>query len=512
MVNVMIVEDQKLMRSILESYIKKKEGYELVSSIPGADRAADICDAGRIDLILMDVQTERRENGIAAVEKIKASHPEIKIVVVTSLVDCEVLRRAREAGADSLWYKDTDEELLMEAVRRTMAGEHIFPDAPPVVEVGTARSTEFTNAEMKVLRCLVRGMSYGAIAGALGIEVTTVKYHVSNMLQKTNLEQTPGYGMDDYCDQARGLIRKLCDAPDAGVHFFVGATQANFTVVDALLKPWQGVLCADSGHINVHETGAVEATGHKCLALPSVQGKITAQQVRDAYDAHWADASHEHIAQPGMVYISNPTEDGTLYTKEELTDLSATCYDCGLCLFVDGARMAYGLASEANDLNLQDYANLCDVFYLGGTKCGALFGEAVIINNPDLDQDFRYAIKQHGAMLAKGRLLGLQFLALLNGEDGTGSSPYYTMAAKADRQAMRIRAAFEAKGCAMLFDSPTNQQFPILPNSWYNALSEKYAMTLTAKPDAEHTAVRFCTSWATRDEDVDALLADIASL
>lgn len=234
----------------------------------------------------------------------------------------------------------------------------------------------------------------------------------------------------------------------------MGATQANFTVVDALLKPWQGVLCADSGHINVHETGAVEATGHKCLALPSVQGKITAQQVRDAYDAHWADASHEHLAQPGMVYISNPTEDGTLYTKEELTDLSATCYDCGLCLFVDGARMAYGLASEANDLNLQDYANLCDVFYLGGTKCGALFGEAVIINNPDLDQDFRYAIKQHGAMLAKGRLLGLQFLALLNGEDGTGSSPYYTMAAKADRQAMRIRAAFEAKGCAMLFDSP----------------------------------------------------------
>ena len=188
MVNVMIVEDQKLVRSILESYIKKEEGYELLSSIPGADRAADICDACRIDLILMDVQTERRENGLAAVEKIKASHPEIKIVVVTSLVDCEVWRRAREAGADSLWYKDTDEELLMEAVRRTMAGEHIFPDAPPVVEVGTARSTEFTNAEMKVLRCLVRGMSYGAIAGALGIEVTTVKYHVSNMLQKTNLE------------------------------------------------------------------------------------------------------------------------------------------------------------------------------------------------------------------------------------------------------------------------------------------------------------------------------------
>ena len=226
----------------------------------------------------------------------------------------------------------------------------------------------------------------------------------------------------------------------------------------------------------------------------------------------YENESYEHTVFPGAVYVSLSTEYGTLYSKAELAAIHAVCQKREIPLFVDGARMAYGLASEANDLNLQDYANLCDVFYLGGTKCGALFGEAVVINNPDLDQDFRYAIKQHGAMLAKGRLLGLQFLALLNGEDGTGSSPYYTMAAKADRQAMRIRAAFEAKGCAMLFDSPTNQQFPILPNSWYNALSEKYAMTLTAKPDAEHTAVRFCTSWATRDEDVDALLADIASL
>lgn len=188
MVRVMIVEDQKLVRSVLESYIKKEEDYELVSSIPGADRAPDICDSCDIDLILMDVQTERRENGLSAVRRIKAAHPGIKIVVVTSLVDCEVLRRAREAGADSLWYKDTDEGLLMEAVRRTMTGEHVFPDAPPVVEVGTAKSTEFTNAEMKVLRCLVKGMSYGAIAQALGIEATTVKYHVANMLQKTNLE------------------------------------------------------------------------------------------------------------------------------------------------------------------------------------------------------------------------------------------------------------------------------------------------------------------------------------
>ena len=335
---------------------------------------------------------------------------------------------------------------------------------------------------------------------------------VLELLQKTNFDQTPGYGEDEYCAKAAAQIKRLCDAPDADVHFFVGATQANLTVIAAALKPWQGVLCADSGHIHVHETGSIEATGHKCLALPGKNGKITACQIRKAVEEHRTNASHEHEVQPGMVYISNPTEVGTLYNKEELTDISAACYELGLYLFVDGARMAYGLTSPANDLSLQDYAALCDVFYLGGTKCGALFGEAVVITNDDLKPDFRYCIKQHGGMLAKGRLLGLQFLALLNGEDGTGSSPYYTMAAKADRQAMRIRAAFEAKGCAMLFDSPTNQQFPILPNSWYNALSEKYAMTLTAKPDAEHTAVRFCTSWATRDEDVDALLADIASL
>ena len=331
-------------------------------------------------------------------------------------------------------------------------------------------------------------------------------------LVETNFEKVSGYGTDPYCASAREKIRAACGAPDADVWFISGGTQSNAIVIASMLRRWEGVLAASTGHVAAHEAGAIEFTGHKVIGLPHTNGKLDAGTVEDWCRTFYADGNVDHLVFPGMVYISHPSEYGTLYTKEELTDLSATCYDCGLCLFVDGARMAYGLASEANDLNLQDYANLCDVFYLGGTKCGALFGEAVVINNPDLDQDFRYAIKQHGAMLAKGRLLGLQFLALLNGEDGTGSSPYYTMAAKADRQAMRIRAAFEAKGCAMLFDSPTNQQFPILPNSWYNALGEKYAMTLTAKPDAEHTAVRFCTSWATRDEDVDALLADIASL
>ena len=228
---------------------------------------------------------------------------------------------------------------------------------------------------------------------------------VLDLMQRTNFDQTPGYGEDAYCAKAAAQIRLLCDAPDAAVHFFVGATQANLTVIAAALRPWQGVLCADTGHIHVHETGSIEATGHKCLALPSKAGKITARQIRKAVEEHRANASHEHEVQPGMVYLSNPTEVGTLYTKEELTAISAACYELGLYLFVDGARMAYGLTSPANDLTLQDYAALCDVFYLGGTKCGALFGEAVVITNDELKGDFRYCIKQHGGMLAKGRLL-----------------------------------------------------------------------------------------------------------
>ena len=316
---------------------------------------------------------------------------------------------------------------------------------------------------------------------------------VLELLQKTNFDQTPGYGEDEYCAKAAAQIRSLCDAPDADVHFFVGATQANLTVIAAALKPWQG-------------------TGHKCLALPGKNGKITARQIRKAVEEHRANASHEHEVQPGMVYISNPTEVGTLYNKEELTDISAACYELGLYLFVDGARMAYGLTSPINDLSLQDYAALCDVFYLGGTKCGALFGEAVVITNDDLKPDFRYCLKQHGGMLAKGRLLGEQFLALLDGEDGSGSSLYFTMAKKADEQALRIRAAFEAKGCKVLHDSPTNQQFFVLPDEWYDKLAETYAMTHMGKPDKHHTAVRVCTSWATKDEAVEQLIADVNGL
>lgn len=335
---------------------------------------------------------------------------------------------------------------------------------------------------------------------------------VLQALTRTNLEQTPGYGEDDYCAKAAEKIRKLCCREDLAVHFLVGGTQANLTVIDAALRPHQGALCALSGHINGHETGAVEATGHKVLTLPGREGKITADQVRRYVLAHRADSSFEHMVQPKLVYISTPSELGTLYTLQELEALSNVCRELGLYLFVDGARLGYGLAAAGNDVTLPDLARLCDVFYIGGTKVGALFGEAVVISNSAIAEDFRYLIKQHGGMLAKGRLLGLQFLALLDGEDGSGSSPYFALAAEADRQALQIRDAFAAKGLAAQYDAPANQQFFVLPDAWYDALAARYAMSPMGKPDAGHTTVRFCTSWATRPEAVAQLLADIAAL
>ena len=227
-------------------------------------------------------------------------------------------------------------------------------------------------------------------------------------LTRTNLEQTPGYSVDDHCSHARQLIREACGQPEADVHFLVGGTQTNTTVIASILRPYQGALCADTGHINCHETGAIEATGHKVLPLPNTDGMISGDQVRDYCKAHWADGSHEHVVQPGLVYISYPTESGTLYSKVQLEDLSAACKEWNLPLFIDGARLGYGLTSPACDMTLQELAALCDVFYIGGTKCGALFGEAVVITNPELKRDFRYSIKRHGGMLAKGRLLGIQ--------------------------------------------------------------------------------------------------------
>ena len=322
-------------------------------------------------------------------------------------------------------------------------------------------------------------------------------------LAATNMEQTAGYGEDPHCEAARGYIRELCRMPDADVHFLVGGTQANLTVIAAALRPHQGVIAAESGHINVHETGAIEATGHKVITVPGENGKITAGEVRGVCDSHWRDPTHEHIAQPAMVYISNPSEIGTIYTLAELEEISKVCRKCGLPLFMDGARLGYGLACELCDYTLADIAALCDVFYIGGTKVGALFGEAVVITDAALKRDFRYIMKQRGAMLAKGRLLGIQFEALF--EDGL----YFEISRHATELAMKLRAACTAKGYPFLVDSMTNQQFPILPNSLIERLKVKFAFSIWQPTDAAHTAVRFCTSWATKEEHLDELIAEL---
>ena len=325
-------------------------------------------------------------------------------------------------------------------------------------------------------------------------------------LTETNLEQTPGYGMDPHCERARNLIRLACGDENADVHFLVGGTQANTTVIASILRPHQGALCADTGHINCHETGAIEATGHKVLPLPNTDGTITGDQVRDYCRAHWDDSSHEHTVQPGLVYISYPTESGTLYTKQQLLDLRAACREWELPLFIDGARLGYGLTSPACDITLPELASLCDVFYIGGTKCGALFGEAVVITGAALKRDFRYAIKQHGGMLAKGRLLGIQFETLF--EDGL----YFEICKQAVDYALEIRRAFEARGIPMFGTSATNQQFAILTAEQQAAFAGQFASEYWGDAGDGRSIVRFCTSWATTRENVDALLKVINTL
>lgn len=322
-------------------------------------------------------------------------------------------------------------------------------------------------------------------------------------LVETNEVQTPGYGMDEYCERARTLIQSACET-DGDVHFLVGGTQTNTTIIASILRPHQGAIAATSGHIAVHETGAIESTGHKVLTIPSEDGKLTAQQVKDYYEAHCNDATREHVVQPGLVYISHPTENGTTYTKEELEALSEVCRVNGLPLMLDGARLGYGLVAQP-DVTLADIARLCDVFYIGGTKVGALFGEAVVITNDALKKDFRYLIKQRGGLLAKGRLLGIQFETLF--EDGL----YEEVSKHAVDLALQIRTAFLAKGFAMRYDSMTNQQFPILPSSALEKLRESYSFSYW-EPVGELSAVRFCTSWSTKPEHVAQLIQDIEQL
>lgn len=319
----------------------------------------------------------------------------------------------------------------------------------------------------------------------------------------TNNEQAPGYSDDEHSLRAKSLIKELCGVAEAEVHLLVGGTQTNLTVISSILRPHQGVLCAVSGHLNVHETGAIESTGHKVIVLPSLDGKITASQIQEAYDTHWADFNHEHVVQPGMVYISQPTENGTIYSLAELEEISKVCQACSLPFYIDGARLGYALAAPACDMTLKDIAKICDVFYIGGTKVGAMFGEAVVIPNVELQKDFRYFIKQKGALLAKGRYLGVQFEVLF--EDGL----YFEISKHAVDLAMEIRGACEALGYTCQYDSPTNQQFPILPNQLIEKLQKKYAFFLWEPIDEDHSSVRFCTSWATKKEDVAGLIADI---
>lgn len=319
----------------------------------------------------------------------------------------------------------------------------------------------------------------------------------------TNLEQTAGYGKDPHCENAVKLIKKACNKEDMDVHFMVGGTQVNTTVIASVLRPYQGVLSADTGHINVHETGAIESTGHKVLAMPAIDGKITGEQVREACSLHINDTGKEHCIQPGMVYISQSTEVGTVYTKNELLELRRACDEYQIPLFIDGARLGYSMAAAGLNLNLEDYANIADIFYIGGTKQGALFGEAVVISNMKYATDFRYMMKQRGGLLAKGRLLGIQFEVLF--EDGA----YYKLANQAVRLAEQIGEAFKEKGYELLVDSPTNQQFPILSNSEIKRLKGKFEFSFWEKIDEERSAVRFCTCWATTQEEVDALINEI---
>lgn len=320
------------------------------------------------------------------------------------------------------------------------------------------------------------------------------------------MEQTVGYGEDPHCEEARRLIKQACQSDNADVHFLVGGTQANTTVIAHILRPYQGVLAATSGHINVHETGAIESTGHKVLAIPTEDGKLTAKQIDEAMQAHIHEDGPEHMVQPGMVYLSFPTEIGTIYSHDELKAIRTVCNKYDLPLFVDGARLGYGLCSPECDLTLPQLAQLADVFYIGGTKVGALFGEAVVIMNEALKRDFRYSIKQHGGMLAKGRLLGLQFATLFTG------NLYFDIAQHAIDEAMRIKAALQAKGIGFLIDSPTNQQFPIFTDTQIATLSEHFMLSLWQRIDEEHTAMRICTSWGTKRESTDALIRAIENL
>lgn len=323
---------------------------------------------------------------------------------------------------------------------------------------------------------------------------------VLDKLIETNSLHTVGYGCDEFCKEAKDLILDICGIKDGEVYFLEGGTQTNAVVIDRLIGHNDGVIAAETAHINVHEAGAIEATGHKVIALPSHDGKLAAEDIRKCLENFYNDDTNVYMVRPAMVYVSFPTELGTIYTKKELQDIRKVCDDYNIPLYTDGARLAYGLAAEGVDMNIKDIASLCDIFYIGGTKCGALFGEAVVTRRPELLPRFVSLIKSHGATLAKGRLLGVQFKALF--ENGL----YERIGQHAVDMAMRLKKGFLKKGIRLYKDSPSNQQFFILANEDIDRLKETASFELWGPKGETETAVRFVTDWSTKPEDINTLL------
>lgn len=325
-------------------------------------------------------------------------------------------------------------------------------------------------------------------------------------LGTTNSERYSGYGMDEICESATAKIRKACACPDADVYYLVGGTQTNSMVIAAMLRDFEGVISAETGHINVHEAGAVEYTGHKVLPLPSHLGKIDAGELKALIQKFYGDESYTHMVFPGMVYISHPTEYGTLYTAKEFEDIYAICREYDIPLFVDGARLGYGLMSKDTDVSLEYLAKHCDVFYIGGTKVGALFGEAVVFPRNNTPKGFYTMTKQHGAMLAKGWLAGLQFDVLFTDD------LYFNISKNAIEKAEQLKALFTKHNLQPKLLSPTNQQFVLIEDERLAKLQERVKIGFWEKIDDTHTMVRFCSSWYTTDEDMaelDRILSEV---
>ena len=328
---------------------------------------------------------------------------------------------------------------------------------------------------------------------------------VLRRLTETNTESLPGYGTDLYSERAKQKIRDAIGIPDADIFFLAGGTQTNAVVISTMLADYEGVVAAGTGHVSVHEAGAIEYTGHEVLELPQRDGKIDPQVLEDFLSAFYEDANHEHMTFPGMVYLSHPTEYGTLYSKEELGRIAALCRRYGIPLFLDGARLGYALASRETDLTLAEIAKVCDVFYIGGTKVGALCGEAVVFTKHNMPKHFLTSVKRRGALLAKGRLTGIQFDALFTDD------LYMRISRHATDMAEKMKAILEAHGLPFLLRSPTNQQFVILENERMKKLEERVAFSFWEKADETHTVVRFATGWSTTEEDLkelDAALED----